>query len=136
MSLIRRACTAAAGMTLVEVVAALVLLSVLGSAVLPVLIEARRAVATPAPVIDRDALEKFADDWLASKEGASITANAIDLERDWPTDAATATVRIRSVGAANDAPAAAGHVWLLFECAGATVIRCADVDTTDSGEER
>jgi type II secretory pathway pseudopilin PulG len=121
-----------AGLTLVEVLAALVLLAILGGTVVPVLIAARQAMVEDAPTVSRDALEKFADDWLASKEGSTLTSNAIDLERDLKTDAGVETVRIRSIGPASES---AGHVWLTFERAGTTVLRCAEVESDGAPAE-
>ena len=125
--------TVAAGLTLVEVVAALVLLSILGGTVLPVLITARRATAIDTPTASRDALAKFVDDWLATKEGSKLVAGSIDLERDLKTDAGAKTIRIRSVGPASET---AGHVWLAFECPGTTVLRCAEVEADPTVEAK
>jgi Tfp pilus assembly protein PilE len=121
-----------AGLTLVEVVVALVLLSILGSTVLPVLITARQATVTTAPSVSRETLATFADDWLASKEGSKLTTTAIDLERDLKADDGEETVRIRSVGSASES---AGHVWLTFECVGTTVVRCAEVESDGTPAE-
>jgi len=110
-----------AGLTLVEVVAALVLLSILGGAVLPVLVSARRAAAIDKPILSHADLARLADDWLASRDGVSAKAAPIDLQRKFDNGRRQVDVRIRTLGPHSES---VGHQWLAFESDGTSVLRC------------
>lgn len=118
-------------MTLIEVLAATVLLALLGSACASLL---RSAPVMPASAseetsaIDTLALERLADQLLDEsglQERIIMDASA-DFAAAWPDVAGRPPVRIRRIvpEASADEPA---HAWIAFSCGNVIVWRCIDL---------
>ncbi len=108
-------------MTLIEVLAATVLLAILSSvcaALLRTVPAMSAAESKDAAPIDILALERLADR-LLDDEGFReriIADSSADFAADWPDDTGRPPVRIRRVipEASGDEPA---HAWIAFSCA-------------------
>jgi len=98
-----------AGMTLVEVLCALVLLSALAAASLPLLVETNRVAHEKAPAVSVFELGRFADAVAADAEAGPIA---------WP-DHPERRVEMRRIFV-GDPPT---HAWLVFACEGIAVSR-------------
>jgi len=118
-------------MTLIEVLAATVLLAILSSVCAALL---RTVPAMPANVfgdtaaIDILALERLADQLLDDEAFSErITPDpSADFTADWPDTPGRPSVRIRRIvpEASADEPA---HAWIAFSCGNVIVWRCIDL---------
>jgi len=118
-------------MTLIEVLAATVLLAILSSvcAALWRTVPAMPAsVSNEAAPIDILALERAADQLLDEEDlRARITADSsADFVADWPDAPGRPSVRVRRIDPENagDEPA---HAWIAFSCGEVIVWRCIDL---------
>ncbi len=118
-------------MTLIEVLAATVLLAILSSVWASLL---RSVPALPAnasedtAAIDILALERLADQLLDDEAFSEriIADSDADFAADWPNTQGRPSVRIRRIvpEASADEPA---HAWIAFSCGNVIVWRCIDL---------
>ncbi|MCC6910352.1 MAG: type II secretion system protein [Phycisphaerales bacterium] len=118
-------------MTLIEILAATVLLAILGSMCasvlrsVPVIPTKSAAGATP---IDMLALEGAADELLADPSlGERLVADAsAELLTPWPDDPARPSIQVRRV-VHESAAEKPEHAWVAFSCEEFLVWRCIDL---------
>ncbi len=115
-------------MTLIEVLAATLLLAILGSASVS-LLRSIRTISTnasePDDAINTLTLERMTDKLIedgAFREQITTDSNA-DFTTNWPDEPAVPPVRIRRVEVEKSGEAPA-HAWLAFTCGKITVWRC------------
>ncbi len=101
------------GLTLLEVLAATVLLAVLAGACVPILRHAARAMNTPSASSDLRELAALADAFVEGPGEFGIAPDSMPLEfeLDWPESPDRVPVRVRILTA--DAPDAE-DLWLAF----------------------
>lgn len=107
------------GMTLVEVVAALVLLATLAGAIVPLLQSSARALAPAPSAPDLVRLGDFAARLLTDPRALGLTEEALSagtLNQQLPCPGGP-SVRVTRLEAGAD------HAWLIFECGNAVIAR-------------
>ena len=114
------------GLTLVEVLASAVLLTLIASASVPVLRQAGRALREPPRPHALFDLARFADKAVQDPDanGFDLPVDDSRLEVPWPDEPDWPAVTIRRLQAGPDAD----HVWLTFTCEPWTVVRWVAVD--------
>ncbi|MCK4872012.1 MAG: hypothetical protein KAS72_04730 [Phycisphaerales bacterium] len=119
-------------LTLIEVIAAAALLSLLAAVTVPLLRDVRTALTTQQPVTDLFELARLADAVVADPEsyGIQLTgqsrADASEQSVFWPGAPEQRRVGVRyltSIGA--------DHVWVAFQCGDRAVYRCIPVERDD-----
>lgn len=115
------------GMALVEVLAATMLLAMLGTTCASLLHAARGALPRPDPDLnwlDLEALERFADEAMDDPANSALHASpdSLDLSLPWPHAPGRLPVRIREVQV-TAAEIERGGDWIAFSCGDLTVWR-------------
>lgn len=111
------------GLTLLEVLAAAVLLTVLATTCMPLLRKAMRDLREPEESVAIFDLAQFADDFVADPsafDAESITPVAEAIQVPWlehPDRPAVRVLRLNAIGSDTD------HAWLRFACGNRTVVR-------------
>ena len=129
------------GLTLIEVVAATALLTLIVSASVPILGAARRDLAASRAVPDGAAAESFedaVDDLLLQRRGlaAELPEHPAGLELRWQSDgqefAATATML--TAARADDDERRSSHCWVRFRAGEAEAVRWLPLPDLPEGE--
>jgi len=109
------------GLTLIEVVAAVTLLSVLTVAVLPLLVAATQAIAPRAASIDPTELRALSDQVLLDEHVQAGLAPGEERRLDWDVHGKRQTVTIECLHCtdANALP----HTWIQFRSGDVRVLR-------------
>ena len=119
------------GLTLVEVLASTVLLTLVAATCMPLLRQAMRVLGEPAPPFELLELVEFADAFIVDL-AASATDEIEPLddqfprELPWPDDPDRPAVTIRRLTGED-----ADHAWLTFTCDRWTVCRWKAVEPRD-----
>ena len=118
------------GLTLVEVLASTVLLTLLAATCVPLLRQAMRALHETEPPVKLSELVQFAEGFsagLAGFEPESLSEQDY-LELPWPEEPDRPAITVRRLIADDED---AGHTWLTFTCDRWTVSRWIAVDLED-----
>ena len=107
------------GMTLVEVLCALVLLSALAAASLPLLVQAHRVAREPKAPFGAFELGRLADALLADPKSFGLEEVPDEAQVSWPDHPERPAVQLRRV-LVGDPPT---HSWRIFECGKVAVSR-------------
>ncbi len=110
------------GLTLVEVLAATVLLAILAATCMPLFQRAMRALQTTKPPFELLELAQSADSVLAdpSAFGVEAPAQLAELQLPWPEHHDRPLITVRRLSAFDSE---SDHAWLTFSCGGQTVYR-------------
>src|SRR5262249_22621095 len=111
------------GLTLVEVLVSLVLLTILTTALLPLLHEARGAKEAPQDSELLDALAMLADQVIAKPAAFGLAATQDSATLPWPQNAARAPVVIRCATAPSGKDEDTRPRLMVFECGDIAVAR-------------
>ena len=113
---------ASRGLTLVEVLAATVLLAILAATCMPLLQRAMRALQTTKPPFELLELAQFADSLLAdpSAFGVEAPSQLAELQALWPEHPDRSLITVRQLSASDPE---SDHAWLAFSCGGRAVCR-------------
>jgi hypothetical protein len=106
------------GLTLIEVVLALSLLSALVATCMPLLLSARKEAKAPASVRDVFDLSTLADEALKDPKKAGLAMNAKETAIAWPQHPELGPIHV-----SHHAKRAADHGWITFEWQGIVVSR-------------
>ena len=125
-------------LTLIEVLAATVLLTLIAATCVPLLRSAVRAVRPPVPPtdqapFDRTDLETLADLVMVDPAAAGLALPlSDDTEIAWPDEPDRPAVRVTYL-----APAAeADHAWLVFDCGPWRVQRWVEIQEKPEGQDQ
>jgi prepilin-type N-terminal cleavage/methylation domain-containing protein len=110
------------GFTLLEVVAATVLLAALTVALLPILVEATTVASRTAPTVDHRALGAFADRLLADEESRARIEEGGEARFSWDDDAFRTHAEVVATGR-EFGEGATRHLWVELRCGDARVLR-------------
>lgn len=113
--------SAVAGLTLVEVVAAVALLSALTVAILPLLVDASKAAAPRAARIDPADLRTFSDHVLADDAALARLEPGVETGVGWDEEGKLRTVAITRLAGTDGK--ALPHDWIRFQCGDTCVLR-------------
>lgn len=105
---------AARALTLVEVLAATVILAMLAGAVVPLLADARRTLEHEQSTIEIIDLEQLAADFVDEPKSFGFEDDLLTLTEltiPWPDAPDQPDVRISRIDTED-----AHHIWLIFEC--------------------
>jgi len=119
------------GLTLIEVVAAMALLSVLTVAVLPLLVAATQAIAPRVASIDPTELRALSDQVLRDEHVLAGLAPGEERRLDWDLNGRRRTLTIECLPCTD--ASAFPHIWLQFTCGDVRVLRFqpqGDAETT------
>ena len=110
------------GLTLVEVLAATVLLAILAATCMPLLQRAMRALETIKQPFELLELAQFADSLLAdpSAFGVEAPSQLAELQLSWPEQPDRSLITVRRLSASDPE---SDHAWLTFSCGGRAVYR-------------
>lgn len=114
-------------MTLIEVLAAAVILAMLAGAVVPLLADARRTLEHDGVSLEILDLEEFADAFVGSPESFGIDNALTELSRldvPWPDHPDRPSVLVRLIDGGD-------HFWIVFECSRLAVSRWLDKPQED-----
>ena len=110
------------GQTLIEVLAATVLLAILAATCMPLLQRAMRALQTTKPPFELLELAQFADSLVAdpSAFGVEAPSQLAELQLPWPEHHDRPLITVRRLSTSDPE---SDHAWLTFSCGGGAVYR-------------
>ena len=115
------------GLTLVEVLAATVLLAMIAAACLPLLRSSMRALRDPPPAVELLDLSRLADRFVADPAGFGAEAPQDEsIELGWPEHPDRSPVTVRRFTAGDE-----DAEWLTFTCDRWTVSRWVTVEADE-----
>lgn len=121
------------GFTLLEVVAAIALLSALTVAALPLLLDATRCTAPVVEVVDPSDLRAFSDDVMRDDDALARIEEATEVRLAWKGAARRPDVTVQDVdGAGGAADGSLPHRWIEFRCGDVRVLRYRRVDAASA----
>ena len=116
--------TARRGLTLIEVLASTVMLTMIAATCVPLLRQAMEAAREPDRSIDLADLAEFADRLVADPDAMESLGHESQLELPWPDLPDRPPVVITRFDAAGgDTNGEVDHTWLTFTCDGWSVSR-------------
>ena len=120
------------GLTLVEVLAATVLLAAMASVVMPLMQRAMRELEEMQPEIDLRDLADIADTLSVNPDvfGGLTDASAQRQELPWPGNSTRPPIMIKRIDPGYEDP---DHNWLSVSCGGWEVYRWIPLDPNDEG---